>query len=298
MRIIKNWSTHINMPLQAPPSEPTAGHATSWDAVDESLTREAVIGTAVDVVEWNQALERVHAWVKNSESHYVCFCNVHALVTARLDPLFSSALGHADLVVPDGAPVAWTMRRLGHIRQPQIRGTDFFWNYCAIAAERSESIFLLGSKPDTLTRLQARLRTAFPRLLIAGAYSPPFRPLTEDEDRAIVGAIIASGAGTVWVSLGCPKQELWMAAHYGAVPAVMLGVGAAFAFKAATVREAPHWMRAAGLEWLHRLCNEPRRLLLRYFVTNTVFLLLGGRQLLSPFYRRMQLRLRQVIARK
>lgn len=292
MRVIKNWSADSKMPLSAPPSEPSPGHATSPDAVYESFTREAVIGTAVDVVEWSEALERVHAWVKNSESRYVCFSNVHALVTARLEPRFSSALGRADLVVPDGAPVAWMMRRLGHIRQPQIRGADFFWKYCATAAERGESIFLLGGSLSTLTRLQARLRTAFPRLLIAGACSPPFRALTENEDRAIVRAIIASGAGTVWVSLGCPKQELWMTAHYGAVPAVMLGVGAAFAFLAGTVREAPHWMQASGLEWFHRLCVEPRRLWRRYLATNTAFVLLSGRQLLSHFYRLMQLRLR------
>jgi len=131
-----------------------------------------------------------------------------------------------------------------------------------------------------LELLQQRLKAAFPGLLIAGAYSPPFRLATAEEDEADVTRINSSGAGTIWVSLGCPKQEQWMAAHRGRVNAVMIGVGAAFDYHAGTIKRAPKWMQNAGLEWLHRLCSEPRRLWKRYLVTNTIFLAKAMRQLL------------------
>ncbi len=125
----------------------------------------------------------------------------------------------------------------------------------------------------TLTILQAVLRQRFPGLTIAGVHSPPFRPLTDEEDEAVVAMINASGAGTVWVSLGCPKQEKWMAEHRGRIHAVMIGVGAAFAYHAGTVRRAPPWMQRAGLEWLHRMVCEPARLWRRYLLTNSYFVL-------------------------
>jgi N-acetylglucosaminyldiphosphoundecaprenol N-acetyl-beta-D-mannosaminyltransferase len=242
--------------------------------------REGVIGTAVDVVDWLPALARVRGWAREPVSRYVCFCNVHSLVTARHNPQFAAALERADFLAPDGAPVAWMLRRQGHRSQRRVYGPDFFWAYCALAEAGRESVYLLGGTDDTLRQLRARLGAAFPKLAIAGAVSPPFRPLTEDEDSAIVAAINASGAATVWVSLGCPKQEIWMAAHQGSVRAVMLGVGAAFDFHAGTVRQAPRWMRDSGLEWLHRLCTEPRRLWRRYLVTNSLFIVLSARQLL------------------
>ena len=117
--------------------------------------------------------------------------------------------------------------------------------------------------------------------MIAGAYSPPFRPLTAEEDQAVIEQINTSGAGSVWVSLGCPKQEKWMAEHRGKINAVMVGVGAAFDYHAGTIQRAPLWMQHAGLEWLHRLCSEPRRLWRRYFVTNSLFILLASKQLLG-----------------
>jgi N-acetylglucosaminyldiphosphoundecaprenol N-acetyl-beta-D-mannosaminyltransferase len=173
------------------------------------------------------------------------------------------------------------LRRLGHGGQQRINGPDFFWAYCDAASRSGESLYLLGSSERTLAQLQLRLTQAFPGLRIAGAYSPPFRPMTEAEDKAVVDAIHASGAGTVWVGLGCPKQEIWMHAHKGRVRAVMLGVGAAFDFHAGTVRMAPAWMRECGLEWLYRLISEPRRLWKRYLTTNTAFLLLVARQLME-----------------
>jgi len=268
------------MPLPPAPTDLSPQRSRAPAAAGDERVREAVLDTAVDVVGWLPALARVHGWAERGESRCVCFCNVHSVVTARWDGMFAAALGQADLVAPDGAPVAWMLRRLGHAEQRRVYGPDFFWAYCQAAAASGEPIYLLGSSPDTLERLQARLLQAFPPLRIAGAHSPPFRALSAEEDRAIVEAINASGARTVWVSLGCPKQEIWMASHHDAVHAVMLGVGAAFDFHAGTVRQAPRWMREHGLEWLHRLGTEPRRLWRRYLVTNSVFVFLASRQLL------------------
>jgi N-acetylglucosaminyldiphosphoundecaprenol N-acetyl-beta-D-mannosaminyltransferase len=182
------------------------------------------------------------------------------------------------MATPDGAPVAWLMRRLGVHGQERINGPDLMWRYCIESAQRGESIYLYGAEPLTLNALVNKLLEKIPGLKIAGAYSPPFRPLTTDEDAVLVEAINASGAGTVWVSLGCPKQEIWMAEHRGRINAVMIGVGAAFDYYAGTIKRAPLWMQRNGLEWLHRISREPRRLWKRYLVTNILFCLFLTRE--------------------
>lgn len=239
----------------------------------------SIIGTPIDRLTWEVALQQIARWASQRESRYVCICNVHSVVTASQDTAFHRAVNAADMATPDGAPVAWMMRRLGFDQQQRINGPDLMWKYCAEAATRPESVFLYGGTAETLTLLQEKLCAAFPGLKIAGMYSPPFRELTAEETAAAIKLINDSGAGTVWVSLGCPKQEKWMAAHRGKIHAVMIGVGAAFDYHAGTIRRAPLWMQHAGLEWLHRLASEPRRLWKRYLVTNTVFVVMAIRQL-------------------
>lgn len=238
-----------------------------------------VLTAFIDAVTWPEALVRISAWAANRESRYVCICNAHSVVTAGQDAAVGTAVAQADMVTPDGAPVAWMMRKQGFASQQRINGPDLMWKYCAQAAQRNESIYLYGGAPETLVILQAKLAQAFPGLVVAGAYSPPFRAITAEEDAHAVAHINDSGAGTVWVGLGCPKQELWMAAHRGRINAVMVGVGAAFDYHAGTIQRAPLWMQNAGLEWLHRLASEPRRLWKRYLVTNTLFVLGAIRQL-------------------
>ncbi len=244
-------------------------------------TVRSVIGLPIDSLSWPIALSRLSRWAAARESRYVCICNVHSVVTARLDPRFAMIIRQADMATPDGAPIAWLMRRLGAPRQERINGPDLMWLYCAQAAPREESIFLYGGHHGTLHILEQMLRKHFPELRIAGAYSPPYRALTAEEDEAVVAMINASGAGTVWVSLGCPKQERWMAEHRGRIQATMIGVGAAFDYHAGTITRAPLWMQRAGLEWFHRLCCEPRRLWRRYLYTNTLFTLYASWQLLG-----------------
>ena len=243
-------------------------------------TTASVLSAPVDVVSWDDALARIRRWAEARESRYVCITNVHSVVTAGQDAGFGRVLREADMATPDGAPVAWMLRRQGHAGQARINGPDLMWKYCEQAAGRGESIYLYGGMPETLERLQQVLLGRFAGLRIAGAYSPPFRALTAEEDAAVVAAINASGAGSVWVSLGCPKQEKWMAAHRGSVRAVMIGVGAAFDYHAGTIARAPLWMQRNGLEWLHRLASEPRRLWKRCLVTNTLFVLGAARQLI------------------
>lgn len=244
-------------------------------------TTASVIGAPIDAISWNQAIERIAAWAQKRESRVVCICNAHSVVTARQDAAFTAVVQQADMATPDGAPVAWLLRRLGHVAQERINGPDLMWKYCARAAETGESIYLYGASPQTLDILQTKLQAAFPGLKVAGAYSPPFRALSDAEDEAVVKAINDSGAGVVWVSLGCPKQEKWMAAHRGRVQAVMVGVGAAFDYHAGTIQRAPLWMQKNGLEWLHRLCSEPGRLWKRYLVTNSLFVLYATGQLMG-----------------
>lgn len=245
-----------------------------------------VLGAAfIDALDWSEAIRRIAAWASAGESRYVCICNAHSVVTASQDPQFARVLNSADMTTPDGAPVAWMLRALGFAGQRRINGPDLMLRYCEVAAISRDPIYLYGNVESTLKILIAVLEERFPGLRIAGSFSPPFRPLSEEESSLIVDQINQSGAKTVWVSLGCPKQETWMAAQKGRINAVMIGVGAAFDYHAGTLRRAPPWMQRNGLEWLYRLGSEPRRLWRRYLITNSLFVLGAIRQLFSQIFR-------------
>lgn len=241
----------------------------------------SVFGSPIDVIDWREAISRIADWAAAKESRYVCICNAHSVVTATDDAAFAAAVQQADMATPDGAPVAWLIGRQTGLAQQRINGPDLMRRYLAEGARHGGPIFLYGATEETLQILRTRVAGAFPDIQIAGTYSPPFRPLTADEDEQVVEMINSSGATTVWVSLGCPKQEKWMAVHRDRVRAVMIGVGAAFDYHAGTIKRAPLWMQKNGLEWLHRLASEPRRLWKRYLVTNSLFIFLALRQLLS-----------------
>lgn len=241
--------------------------------------RVEVIGSPIDALTWDEAIERIHLWASSHESRVVCICNVHSVVTARSDSGFSAVIRDADMATADGFPVALMLRRLGVPGQERINGPDLMLRYCRRIAATRESIYLYGGSEATLEVLRRRLLEECPGLVIAGAHSPPYRELTPAEDAAMVAEINASGAGVVWVGLGCPKQEKWMADHRGRINAVMVGVGAAFDYHAGTIKRAPLWMQRNGLEWLYRLVTEPRRLWRRYLVTNSLFVWHAVRQL-------------------
>jgi N-acetylglucosaminyldiphosphoundecaprenol N-acetyl-beta-D-mannosaminyltransferase len=243
--------------------------------------RARVVRAPIDVLSWDDAFARVEGWAQGRVSRAVFFCSVHSVMTSLVDADFAQAYERADLVAPDGFPVAWMLRQLGAPQQARIDAATFMWRALSLGAARGARVYFLGGSPATLAALCRRAAREFPLLQIAGAESPPFRPMTQDEDRAIVDRINGSGAELVFVGLGCPKQEKWIAAHRGVVQAPMLGVGAAFDFCSLRVRRAPEWMQAHSLEWLFRLTQEPRRLALRYLATNLPFVALAAAQWLG-----------------
>jgi len=244
-------------------------------------TKRKVLTVPVNTLSFFQALDCVLAWGHARESRYVVLANVHVVVTAAREPAFGAVVAAADLATPDGAPVAWMLRKLGRAKQERVSGPDLTWALLGRCAAEGLPVYFFGSSRETLGLLAKRINAAFPALVVAGFEAPPFRPMTPEEDAEAVARINTSGACLVFVGLGCPKQEHWMLAHRSRVNAVMLGVGAAFDFHAGTVSRAPMWMRENGLEWLHRLASEPRRLWRRYLVTNTLFVLGAVRQLLG-----------------
>lgn len=232
-----------------------------------------VLGSFIDAVSWADAVDRLVQWGERRESRYVCICNVHSVVTATQDAAFRAVIDEADMATPDGAPVAWALRRAGYGGQQRINGPDLMWKYLAEAERRGQVVFFYGGTEQTLAKLREAMLRAFPGLKIGGLVSPPFRPLSAAEDEAYTRQINDAGTAVLFVGIGCPKQEKWMAAHRGQVQAVMVGVGAAFDYHAGTIKRAPLWMQRSGLEWLHRLLSEPRRLWKRYLVTNSIFVM-------------------------
>lgn len=232
-----------------------------------------IFGSPIDTLNWQETIATISDWADKNSSKYVCICNVHSIITATQDKNFSEAISQADMATPDGAPIAWLIRKIGNPHQQRINGPDLMLRYCEVAARKNEPIYLYGNTHETLETLKNKLIQLIPNLKIAGAHSPPFRNLTIEEKNEIADKINTSGARTVWVSLGCPKQEFWMVSQKNKIQAVMIGVGAAFDYHAGTINRAPLWMQNLGLEWLHRLASEPRRLWKRYLTTNTQFII-------------------------
>jgi N-acetylglucosaminyldiphosphoundecaprenol N-acetyl-beta-D-mannosaminyltransferase len=240
-----------------------------------------ILGMRVDATSYAHAAQQVLRWARRGESRYVCVATVNNVIEACDDPAYGAVMEAADLVTPDGMPLVWGLRLLGVAGATRVYGPDFTPVVCELAAEQGVPVGFYGGAPDVLEDLTATLEQRFPGLKIACRASPPFRPLTPDEDRRTVEDLNRSGARVLFVGLGTPKQERWMAAHKHKVHAVMLGVGAAFDFLAGRKRQAPRVVQRLGLEWLHRLVHEPRRLWRRYLYRNPRFVILFIAQLLK-----------------
>ena len=206
-------------------------------------------------------------------AHYICVVPVHGIVMAQDDPELRRIFNEADIATPDGMPVVWAMRSFGVKGQQRVYGPTLMLRLCEKAAASGLRIFLYGGRPEIISVLEQRLRNQYPRLVIAGSYTPPFRLLTPAEEEQVSRMILESNADIVFVGTGAPRQEQWMYEHRRCFPgATLIGVGAAFDFHAGRVRQAPAWMQAAGLEWLFRLMMEPRRLWKRYLLVTPRFL--------------------------
>ncbi len=250
--------------------------------------KKSVLGIGVSVTSYGEALRTCAQWVHEhrtggnarQDAPYVAVLNVHSVMTGVLDSSFRVVLNSADLGTSDGMPLVWAVRWLGARGQMRVYGPDLMLALCGQAARLGHRIFLYGGRDETLARLCEVLEARFPSLAIAGSYSPPFRRLTPEEDAACVERIRASDPDLIFVGLGAPKQELWMAEHKAQIPGVvMLGVGAAFDFHCGRIRQAPCWMQQSGLEWLFRLHLEPARLWRRYVLLNPLFVILWSLQM-------------------
>jgi N-acetylglucosaminyldiphosphoundecaprenol N-acetyl-beta-D-mannosaminyltransferase len=198
---------------------------------------------------------------------------VHSLIEACASKALGNGVNQFSIVLPDGQPLRWALNWLHGLQlKSTVQGYELMLSLCRQAADEGVSIYLYGSTPQTLAALESRLQAEFPNLIITGAESPPFRPLSPEEDAAMVERINQSGAGLVFLGLGCPKQDWFAAEHMDRIQAIQLCVGAAFDFLAGNKSLAPAWMQRFGLQWVYRLYHEPRRLWKRYLVTNTIFL--------------------------
>ena len=212
--------------------------------------------------------ENLEAW----RGKYICVANVHTTVTSYDDKDYQKIQNNAVLALPDGGPLSDFSRRQGYTEARRVTGPDLMREILSVSAEKGWRHYFYGSTPETLELLRKKIEERYPGVLIAGMMSPPFRELTPEEDEKAVDAINAAPPDFVWVGLGAPKQERWMAAHEDRVQALMIGVGAAFDYEAGNIRRAPRWMQKHSLEWLYRLLQDPKRLFGRYLNTNVRYL--------------------------
>jgi N-acetylglucosaminyldiphosphoundecaprenol N-acetyl-beta-D-mannosaminyltransferase len=236
------------------------------------LASRRVLGMRVDATSYAETADAVIERAESGAGGMVCVATAHMAIECLDDPRLRRAVNSADRVTPDGMSLVWALHRLGVASATRVYGPSLLPILCARAEARGLAVGLYGGTPRVLDALQAELRRRFPALRIPFAWSPPFRALDPEEDAAVRDAIEASGVRILFVGLGCPKQERWMAEHREGLPCVLVGVGAAFDFLAGAKPQAPRWMRGAGLEWLFRVGAEPRRLWRRYLFGNARFL--------------------------
>ena len=239
-----------------------------------------ILGMRVNPTSYPNATATICDWASQRQSKYVCIATVNNVMEAHDSPPFQAVMNNADLITPDGMPLVWALRLLGQTEATRVYGPDLTPILLQRAADAQIPVGFYGASPPVLDKLLQVVRRRFPKLHIAYSCSPPFRPLSAEEDARVVDQINQSGTRILFIGLNTPKQDYWMAAHKGRVQAVMVGVGAAFDFLAGTKPQAPRWMMRIGMEWFFRLVTEPRRLWKRYLKHNPRFLALFAAQLL------------------
>lgn len=236
-----------------------------------------ILGVKIAAVNMQQTLDYIKENKSSLSGKYICVSNVHTTVMSYENPEYLKIQNHAELALPDGKPLSVVCRKRGYKNAERVTGPDLMGEIFAISKEHGYRHYFYGSTEETLKKLREKLEKKYPGINICGMYAPPFRPLSEVEDQKIMEMINASKPDFVWIGLGAPKQEQWMAEHKGKVKGLMLGVGAGFDYYAENIKRAPGWMQRFSLEWLYRLLQEPKRLFKRYLVTNTKFLWLIAR---------------------
>ncbi len=243
--------------------------------------RVNVLGVEIDAVNLAETVSLIAAWIEQKNMGYVNFCTVNTIMESLCSPKLKQAL-KGGMTVPDGMPLVWLCRYYGYRDVSRVYGPDLMLAFCRYSERRGYRHFFYGGAPGIARELAAKLKIRFSRLEIAGSYTPPFRKSGEFEEYSVIDSINASHPDVVWVGLGTPKQDLWLAQHRHLLNApVLAAVGAAFNYHSGRSRQAPSWMQRSGLEWIFRLINEPRRLAFRYLIYNPVFILLVLMQLMG-----------------
>jgi N-acetylglucosaminyldiphosphoundecaprenol N-acetyl-beta-D-mannosaminyltransferase len=247
-----------------------------------------IIELPIALTDYGQTMDVMDGMIARRERGYVCCVAVHAVMVAQSDPEMRSALLGSTLTVPDGMPLVWAANLLGESLPNRVYGPELMRRYTERCRDRGHRVWLYGGRDQgSLAQLALNMRTAAPGLSIVGGYSPPFRPLTDSEEDELAEQINAAKPDIVWVGIGVPKQEKWMARMRERIDVpVMCAVGAAFDFHAGRISQAPSWMQERGLEWTYRIAQEPRRLLPRYLYYNPRFMVALGRQLVREHRRR------------
>jgi N-acetylglucosaminyldiphosphoundecaprenol N-acetyl-beta-D-mannosaminyltransferase len=273
------WRVALEAPSEAV-MRPEGSVQPRANAVPTSTTVD-VLGVPLALVDYRATLDWMDAAVANQLRGYVCACNVHTVTASTEDSELRAALEQASLLVPDGQPLVWAINALGHRLTGRVYGPELMARACARAIESGHRFYLYGGRNQgALVQLALNLRQRYPGVKIVGGYSPPHRPLTDEERAAVAAEINHTRADVVWVGIGVPKQEKWMAQMRALLEApVLVGVGAAFDFHAGLVPQAPEWFQERGLEWAYRLTQEPQRLWRRYLRYNPKFVGAFGRQL-------------------
>lgn len=238
------------------------------------MLRVKIFKTSISKGMFGEYIENIFKLTDKTLSSYVCFANVHMVMEAYKNAEFNRVLEYADIVTPDGAPISKMMSYIYGYRQDRVAGMDLLPILLSEAAKRNKSVYFYGSTPNVLQTISKKISKELPNLTIAGIYSPPFCQLTNEEEIEIIDRINTARPNLVFVALGCPKQEIWMAKNKGKINSCMLGVGQAFLVYAGLEKRLPKGMRNWGVEWLYRLYLEPGRLWKRYLINNSLFLIL------------------------
>lgn len=249
----------------------------------ESFPVIDILGVPIAAIDLDRAATRIEQLIKQDSRVFVAAVNVHGIMESEDNPRLKHVYHQAELCVPDGMPTVWIGRLRGHRRMQRVYGPDLMLELLRRSPSKGYTHYLFGGRPGTPERLKAYLEARFPGVNIVGTCAPPFRTMSDKEEAELTEEIQQLRPDLFWISLGCPKQEYWMATHVGKLQTqVMIGVGVAFNFLIGDVPQAPRWMMNMGLEWFYRLCREPRRLWRRYVVLNPRFIWRVFRRELRP----------------
>ena len=246
----------------------------------DMIHRSNILGVGISVINMELALAQIGSWIDHDDRQYVCVTSAHPISVCQRDERLRCIINQAGMVTPDGMPLVWLSRLQGYRFIERVYGPDLLLAACERSLQMGWTHFFYGGGNGVADKVAERLIERYPGLKVVGMVTPPFRPLTQEENETIVAAINSASPDILWVGLGAPKQEYWMAEHLGMLDVpVMIGIGAAFDFHAGIKRQAPRWMQQIGLEWIYRLACEPRRLWRRYLVNIPLFIYLSFLQL-------------------